>query len=60
MITRFIKNDTFYFDLSLFSPNNFQSFKNEIPNGALSTLSLKLKPFIKFNNDVEKIKMKNY
>lgn len=56
MTSRFIKNNTLYFDLSLLSPNNFESFKNGMPSGALSTLSLKLKPFIECNNDVEQIK----
>ncbi|XP_025194264.1 uncharacterized protein LOC112593893 [Melanaphis sacchari] len=60
MTTRFIKNNTLYFDLSLLSPNNFESFKNGIPKGALSTLSLKLKSFIECNNDVEQIKSSLY
>jgi hypothetical protein len=54
MITRFIKNNALYFDLSLLSPNNFESFKNGMPNDVLSTLYSKLKSFI------EVVCMKNY
>lgn len=45
-----------HFDLSLLSPSNSELFKNVMPNGALFTISLKFKLFIKCHNNIEKIK----
>jgi tRNA isopentenyl-2-thiomethyl-A-37 hydroxylase MiaE len=45
-----------YLDLSLLSPNNFESFKNGMPNDALSKLTSKLKSFIEEENYVDKMK----
>jgi len=54
MNTRFVKNNSLYFDLSLLCPKNFP-FNNlkDIPESAFLTLATKLKPFIPFNDNKE-------
>ncbi|KAL4127406.1 hypothetical protein QTP88_011577 [Uroleucon formosanum] len=54
MNTRFVKNNSLYFDLSLLSPKKFP-FNNlkDIPESAFLTLATKLKPFIPFNDNKE-------
>jgi hypothetical protein len=45
MTTRFVNNNSLYFDLSLLSLNNFPL--NYVPENAFLTLAKKLKPFLK-------------
>ncbi|KAL4103686.1 hypothetical protein QTP88_019030 [Uroleucon formosanum] len=54
MNTRFVKNNSLYFDLSLLCPKNFP-FNNlkDIPESAFLTLATKLKLFIPFNDNKE-------
>lgn len=48
MTTRFVNNNSLYFDLSLLSPNNFPL--NDVPENAFLTLAEKLKPFLNYDD----------
>lgn len=42
MNSRFVNNSSFYMDLSLLSPVNFNSFKHDLPKTTLKALSKNL------------------
>jgi len=53
MKNRFTNNKEILLDLTLLSPNHFDSFMNELPKNAFSKLAINLKPYFDEDNENE-------